>query len=135
MNKDEIIAESEKVHDDDSWNEFNKRFFFALAEDPHEGLEDFDRQDRRQLVNINGTIWHPVNISAVDKDLKFLHWKLRERIFARLYSEAAAENARHPERYERICIYCEISSAERCLITCPICEHELLNLPLNHNND
>ena len=81
---------------------------------PFKEQEALERQSRRKSININGVRWDPVgSADVVDKDAHFLHWKLREKIFARLDTEAAAENASHPERYEKFCLYCEICTKDR----------------------
>lgn len=139
MKKNAILDEFQRIEDDvswDSWYEFENHYFTELLDAPSKEQEDLDRQDRRQPLDINGVRWMPVASSqAVNKDIEFWHWKLTAKVFARLEPEAAAENAAHPERYNRFCVYCEIRTGEMSLITCPICEHELLDLPLNDMDD
>ncbi|MDM5175617.1 hypothetical protein PO883_00125 [Massilia sp. DJPM01] len=132
MNKTLLLNEFSKIQDDDSWYEFEKRHFEILRDVPSKDLDEIDREYRRKPFILNGILWKPVpKCDLINEDIKFLHWKLRHEIFARLDPEAAAENAAHPERYERWCLYCGICTKEISITTCPICEHELLNLPLN----
>ena len=136
MDKTTLLKEFEKIQDEDSWYEFDKRYFEELKNAPLKNSDELDRESRRKPVNVNGVLWMPVRRSLlIDEDMEFFHWKLREKIFSRLEPEAAAENSSHPERYARWCLYCGIRTNERSSITCPICEHELLDLPLNDMTD
>ena len=120
----------------ESWSTFEKRHFSPLSDAPTKSAEDFARQERRAPIVVNGVLWKPVrSADIVDKELKFLSWKLLDIAFAHLEPEAAAENATHPERYDKFCVYCEIRTDARSLLTCPICEHELLDFPLNDIDD
>jgi len=136
MDKQKIINDSKNVHDEDAWREFKVQHFSPLLNAPSKTPEEYERQSRRKPIVLNGVRWKPVqSAKVVDKDMKFLFWKLGTEVFSRLDPEAAADNAAHPERYHKYCVYCEIRTGERSLTICPICEHELLEYPLNGSDD
>jgi len=120
----------------DEWHNFDKRYFKSLVNPESKSGEEVDRELRRQPITINGILWKPIRkADAIDPDLDFLSQKYSALIFDRLEPEAAADNAAHPERYARWCVYCGLYTKERSPQTCPVCEHELLDLPLNDMED
>jgi hypothetical protein len=139
FNQNNALSEFESFEDSaswDWWSDFEMRHFFALFEPQPTAVEEYERQSRRKPVCLNGILWKPVSSAAVaNKDMEFLYGKLRQKVFARLEPESAAENAAHPERYNSYCIYCEIRTGMGAFTTCPVCEHELLDLPLNDMDD
>jgi len=136
MDKQKIIDDSKNVHDEEAWSDFEMLHFAELFDARSKSAEEYERQSRRMPIVLNGARWEPVrSAKVVDKDSEFRFWKISAEIFSRLNPEAADDNAAHPERYDKYCIYCEIRTAERSLSTCPICEHELLEYPLNDIDD
>lgn len=136
MNFKKFLRKFNTINSWNEWDALEKKYFKSLFKAKEKPEEDLDREMRRLPVTINGVVWKPIGGSrAVDLDLDFQHKKYRRLIFNRLEPEGAAINALHPERYARWCVYCGIRCNDHTLLICPVCGHELLELPLNDIDD
>ncbi|NHZ83843.1 hypothetical protein F2P44_31925 [Massilia sp. CCM 8695] len=130
INEENFWNEFNEIDSWDDWDDFKKKFFdenrLAIKSD-----DEWERSLNRGDEFINGLIWHAACCGYKDLHAYFLLDKSRALAFKKLEPEAFANNATKPELYGQICYHCEIWTRSHQPKACPVCNGELLQLPLN----
>ena len=133
IDKNKPKEEIEKLTCEEDWIRIEKHIF--LTDDwPLTPIDVIDEDLNRTVKVIDGVIWKTTaNTNNVSPDILHLYEKTRCFVFNKLEPEAAEENSKHTEWYGKWCVYCKIWAREYDKDHCPICGHELLQLPLNED--